>query len=365
MAITGIGVVPRVARADRPFHEVAFDAARKALADAGLSRGDLDSVVLAGLDLECGRTISNMYASGAAGGYLKDEIRVADDGLFAAALAWMRIRSGLFDTTLVLAYGAASEGPAEGIANLVFDPVYQRPFGAGRLLPLAMQAAAYAQRAPRAAEAADAYAVEAAAAAGEDATALGPPGDAPRQTPVAAPPLRRGHVAPLCDGAAALVMQTGELARRARGPAARVCGFGWSAESGDLGQRDLAAFASTRDAAQLAYRSARATDLDVRRAELHDVTAYHAMMAAEAVGLAGRDRAPEAFLANAIGPRARRSVNARGGSMGGEPSVASGLYRLARAAEAARKEGGISLAHSVSGPAAQMACVSLVAGWDA
>jgi acetyl-CoA C-acetyltransferase len=357
VAVTGVGVA-RMRRGGTPFHDLAHEAARRALADAALQRKDLDSVVLAGLDLECGRTISNMYAAPAAGGLGKDEIRVADDGLFAAALAWMRVRAGLSQTAMVLAYGQSSEAPPEQLANLVFDPVYQRPLGLGRLAPLALQAQAYRHAAPGADEAADALAARHRAAGARNPDALGLPPLAERDVSAAsyaAAPLRGPHVAPLCDGAAALVVQ----ARPARARA-ELRGFGWASESGDLGRRDLARSACTERAARDAYRASGLGVRDAHHVEVHDATAYQALQALEALGLAGRGAAPQR-VREGFGPV---QVNASGGALSGEPSVAGGLYRLAWCVRALR-QGQAALVHGTSGPAAQTACVGVAGAWGA
>ncbi|MHB8603726.1 MAG: thiolase C-terminal domain-containing protein [Thermoplasmatota archaeon] len=361
--ITGIGLAKMQRAARRPFYEVAHDAASRALANAQLTAKDIDSVVLAGLDVECGRTISNMYVAPAAGGYQKDEIRVADDGLFAAALAWMRIRAGLFGRTMVLAYGQSSEASPDLIANLVHEPVLDRPFGLGRLAPLAMQAAAYSARREDATEAADLLVELNSTAGAANADTLAPPARRAAsvvQSPFAATPLRKAHVAPLADGAAALILEPDTYARR---PLARVAGFGWAAESGQLGERDLATSDASERAALDAFATAGLTEEDVERAEVHDLTTYHELIALEALGLVAGDDAPRAVLQKEAGPTGNLVVNASGGSLAGEPSVASGLYRLAWAVRAiAACDAKVALAHSMSGPAGQQACVGLVGG---
>lgn len=52
------------------YYEMVFEATKKALDDAGLERGNIDTVVEAAYDLMDGRTISNMYLCTAAGGNL-------------------------------------------------------------------------------------------------------------------------------------------------------------------------------------------------------------------------------------------------------------------------------------------------------
>src|SRR3990170_4346968 len=67
----------------------------RALADAGVERADADAVVIAASDLVDGRAISSMVTAGPAGAYFKDEMKSADEGIFALILACLRVASGL------------------------------------------------------------------------------------------------------------------------------------------------------------------------------------------------------------------------------------------------------------------------------
>jgi acetyl-CoA acetyltransferase len=86
VAIVGIGQTALTAAADdRLYHELDYEAARLALADAGLDRGDLDTVICSGWDAVDGRTISDMHTAMSAGGYLKDSAHVGEDGYGAGS----------------------------------------------------------------------------------------------------------------------------------------------------------------------------------------------------------------------------------------------------------------------------------------
>ena len=146
VAIVGIGQTPLSAAVDEHlYHELDYEAARRALTDAGLDRGDLDTVVCSGWDAVDGRTISDMHTAMSAGGYLKDSAHVGEDGIMALAYAYMRIAAGLFDVAMVTGHGHA-ESSFETISNVVFDPLFSRPLGPSHLVSLALQANAYLQR---------------------------------------------------------------------------------------------------------------------------------------------------------------------------------------------------------------------------
>ena len=146
VAIVGVGQTAlRDAADDRLYHEHDYEAARLALADAGLDRGEVDTVVCSGWDAVDGRTISDIHTAMSSGGYLKDSSHVGEDGIMALAYAYMRIASGLFDVALVTAHGHA-ESSFETVSNVVFDPLFVRPLGPSHLVSLALQASAYLHR---------------------------------------------------------------------------------------------------------------------------------------------------------------------------------------------------------------------------
>lgn len=131
------------AKKEQNLADMIFEAASGALADAGLKIGDIDSVVLAAHDLVDGRSITTMLTAPPAGAHLKDEVRVADDGAFAVALAWLRILSGEFTTSLVVSWSKLSEGNFDIISSLNFEPMFYRPLGLNYVTAHALQAMSY------------------------------------------------------------------------------------------------------------------------------------------------------------------------------------------------------------------------------
>src|SRR5262245_19758047 len=123
-----------------------FQTAAAALDDAGLGRGAVDSVVIAGSDALDGRCISSMLTAHCAGAYLKDEIKTSDEGSFALIVAILRLLSGEFHTSLVVAWSKTSEGPLGSVQALAADPFFHRPFGLTDITAAAMQAGAYKHR---------------------------------------------------------------------------------------------------------------------------------------------------------------------------------------------------------------------------
>src|SRR3990170_8157210 len=144
VCIVGIGQTHhRGPGGNAAYYQHAFEAARSALDDAGLTKGEIDTVLASGWDVLDGRTISDMHLVPAAGGYLKDSAKAADDGIIAFVYGYMRIASGAFDTALIVGHGHA-ESPTELVSNVAMDPFFYRPLGLGLTSTLALQACAYA-----------------------------------------------------------------------------------------------------------------------------------------------------------------------------------------------------------------------------
>lgn len=145
IGIVGIGITEFKIHKE-PFYNVAFEAAKRALEDAGIDRGDVDSFILGGYDnLGVGRTISNMYTAPSAGAYLRHEIRVSDDALFALPLAYMRLK-GLSEITMFLAFGQSSETPVELVELQSLDPFFHRPLNLSLPAFFTMQSYVYRNR---------------------------------------------------------------------------------------------------------------------------------------------------------------------------------------------------------------------------
>ncbi len=90
-----------------------------------------------------GKTASGVYVTEVIGSVMKPETRVANDGLFALLQGFMAIKSGLYNTCLVVAHCKASESSHFELSNWTFDPIFQQPLGLDYLSSAALQADAY------------------------------------------------------------------------------------------------------------------------------------------------------------------------------------------------------------------------------
>jgi len=147
VAIVGVGQTKYERRKKaETFADLVYEVTVKALEDAGLAIKDIDNVVTVSNDFWDGRTISSMAIQDACGSRHKDISTVEGDGLFGAFYGLMRILSGSFGTTLVVAHMKGSESRMNLITNAMFDPIYSRMLGLDAITSAAMQARAYMDR---------------------------------------------------------------------------------------------------------------------------------------------------------------------------------------------------------------------------
>ncbi|WP_347595605.1 hypothetical protein [Acrocarpospora sp. B8E8] len=123
--------------------EVIFAVVSEALADARCTMADIDGIVIAAHDLIDGRSLSSMITGPAAGAYLRDEIRVSEDGLVAISLAAARIQAGEAARVVVAAWGRPGEGDAERSSRAAFDPFTEQPLALSETVVSALRASAY------------------------------------------------------------------------------------------------------------------------------------------------------------------------------------------------------------------------------
>jgi acetyl-CoA acetyltransferase len=157
--------------------------------------------------------------------------------------------------------------------------------------------------------------------------------------PYLADPLRAHDCAPVSDGAAVVILASGQRARDLCDRPAWITGFEHRIDSGALGERDL----TTAPSAAAAGRAAGGGQVDV--AELHAPFTHQEILLRMALGLGDGVR-----------------VNPSGGALAGNPMFAAGLARIGMAArEIFAGRAGRALGHATSGPALQQNLVCVMA----
>jgi len=353
--------------------DVIFEVTRGALDDAGLKIEDIDSVVLAAHDLIDGRSITSMLNAPPAGAHMKDEVRVADDGAFAVALAWLRLLSGEFTTSLVVSWSKLSEGNFDVITSLNFDPIFYRPFGFNYVTAHALQAMSYMSRfgiteaqAAKVTVKNRAHALKNSLAHLRKAVNI----EDVLTSRLLAWPLKELDLPPRSDGACAIVLATEEKAKMAKGGCAWIKGVGWANDTYYLGDKDLAGLGSLALAAKKAYRMAGITNpleqLDV--AEVHDISSFHELMEYESLGFCESGDGGRLIEQDITSMKDKLPVNPSGGALSSHPYTAVGLIRVAEAALQVMGRAGehqvpgveVALAHGTGGMCCQSNCVLIL-----
>jgi acetyl-CoA acetyltransferase len=255
------------------------------------------------------------------------ESHVEMDAAWALYEAWARLRHGDIDTALVYGFGKPSQVRRDGEATLrelmtlQLDPYYLAPLGLDEVSLAALQARAYLDRGHKED---DLRAV--AARTGRDLS-----------DDYEVAPLRSHDCPPVTDGAAAIVLASGDRARELCERPAWIDGVDHRTEAHALGSRDL----GRSESAALAAARAGAGEVEV--AELHARYSHEELILREALGLADGVR-----------------VNPSGGPLAADPVMATGLIRIGEAAGwIHRGEARRVLAHAAGGPCLQsnLVCV--------
>jgi len=330
--IVGIGETRHAPqRDDVNTTEIAWEAVRAAIEDAGVELNEIEAAITASQDFWEGRTISSMAVNEIAGATFKAESKTASDGTLALVYAATRIAVGFDTLMIVLAHCKESQADAHTVEMSAFDPYVQRLLDPDETVLAGMQAqlldislddrarvVAAARRRSPILEPLDAASVA--------------------SSPETSAPLRQLERAPLMDGAVALVICNAAHAKRLGRPAVRVAGASTATDS-YWSDRDLRSAGTVQPAVAAALADAGWADLP-DRVELSAPYAHQALLWGRALGASG----PAAFEDGGL--------CATGGWLGGRPGVVTGLSAVAQCARELREGSvadGRAIAHGTTG----------------
>jgi acetyl-CoA acetyltransferase len=314
---------------------------RQVLADTGLAKDDIGFWCSGSSDYLAGRAFSFVQAVDAIGAFPPImESHVEMDGAWALYEAWVKILTGEAGVALAYGFGKSSAGQLRRVLALQLDPYLVAPLWPDSVAIAALQArlgieaglwtekdmAGVAARSRAAALSNPQAQLSGEVSAGELLEA-----------PYLADPLRAHDCAPVGDGAAAVILASGDRAHELCERPAWITGFEHRIDSAALGARDL----TTVPSAAAAGRAAGAASVDA--AELHAPFTHQEILLRGALGLGDGVR-----------------VNPSGGALAGNPMFAAGLARIGMAArEIFSGRAARALGHATSGPALQqnLVCV--------
>ncbi len=331
IAVIGWAQTPMVRHTELTETQLLMQVITDALTPIGLTRADVDFTCLGSCDYITGQAFSFVSNLDAIGAWPpKRDSHVEMDGAWALYEAWLRLHEGDIDIAVVTGSGRSSTGDPSLIYPMEMDPFFLAPLGADPVTFAALQA-----RAVIAAGIADERSMAEVAVrsrgTGDVDTLLG--GDYVRQ------PLRRHDLPPITDGAAAMVLATGERARQLVARPAYITGFDHRTECHNPSFRALDDSPSTRIAAAAAGLG----DAPIEVAELQAAFTHE-----------------ELLLRHVLGLGQEVIVNASGGALRENPIMATGLIRIGRAADHVFGGGRRALAHATSGPCLQQNLICIV-----
>ncbi|HEU4355048.1 MAG TPA: thiolase domain-containing protein, partial [Actinomycetota bacterium] len=324
VAVVGAGMTRFVRRAQETGKELAWEAARAALASCELTLDDVDAVCLTSApDAFDGVHKKGEYLSEGAGAWGKPCIRTyvgGGSGVFAGIQAWYTVASGMADVALVVAEEkmSSTQPHPQGAFLTIFDSVLERPLGPNLLWIFALEMNRYMS-----VHGLDKRDIAAVAvknkrnAAGHPSALLGRAEITVEDvlaSETLAWPVQRLDVSPISDGAVALVVAAEDVAERITDRPVWIQGVGWNLDTAYWTNRDLVFPEYVANAARMAYDMAGITEprKQIHVAEPYDPFDYKELHHLEGLLLFDRGKAPDA---------ARDGVLERGGDL---PSCPSG-----------------------------------------
>jgi acetyl-CoA C-acetyltransferase len=349
-------------RADVNEGELAYEAIKPALEEAGLTLNDIDSAVTCSQDFWDGRTISSMNIQHVVGAHLSHEDKVAEDGINAVFCAMAQILSGHQNIVLVATHTKESQAQKSPIENAAFDPALMRQLGLDFLSAAAMQAKRYMYKYGITAEQCARVAVKNRANAKNNPYAQEPMDITVEDvltSSMLSSPIRRLDAKPTSDGACALILASESKAKKITKKPVWILGVSNCYETHYLGDRDLAECEALVKAAKKAYRMAGiknpSRQIDV--AEISEEFTYQELMWMEGLGFCDRGEAGKLIDRGTTRLGGKLPVNPSGGVLSGNPVNVAGAVRVAEAVLQLRGEAGdrqvegarVALAHGITG----------------
>jgi acetyl-CoA C-acetyltransferase len=351
VAVIGTGQTRHArARDDASQPELVREAAALAIEDAGIKPRDIDAVVIANMELFEGRAWPELWVGEAAFAAGKPCLKVATGGTSGTSgciAGFHQVASGLFDIVLVVGFEKHSEGHTQTGMTLT-DPYWDRAVASGAVGNFALSVSQYmAERGATELQAAQ-VAVKARRNAVRNPHAhLQMPAITVEEVLASRPlahPLRLLDMCPQSDGACAIVVASGDKARKLHPRPAWVKATATRHEQPYIGDMDrrLVTMRTLRDAAREAYAIAGIREplkeLDV--AEIYEPVSYAELAWYEALGFCAEGEAGRLIEDGVTGMDGEPPVNPSGGVLSTNPVGASGVIRVAEAALQIHGRGG-------------------------
>jgi len=346
---------------------LAREAVDEALADAGMTMDDIDSIVVATGPVMFGAVNQpEKWLADALGARYKPVVRVTSGGGtgLAGALAGVnQIKGGAAKRVLVVAYDKLSEGALQASISTLYDPFWGREFAVGIMGFAAAYWHGRMKRLGHTEEAAAMVAVK-----NRHNAMVNPKAHVKREVTVeevmaSRPlcwPIKILDVPPISDGACAVILAEGSDALAITDRPAWIHGMAYYSEADNGPDRTMLQSEPLQIAAAKVYKEAGITN-PLRQfvvAEVQEPYTCFELSYYEGLGLCPEGGAAELIMSGATSMTGELPVNPSGGCLGANPIGATALIRLA---EAAMQVTGKAGAHQVAG--AERALVQAGGGW--
>jgi acetyl-CoA acetyltransferase len=347
VAVVGFAHAPHVRRTDGTTNgvEMLMPCFRSLYDDLGLEQTDIGFWCSGSSDYLAGRAFSFISAIDSIGAVPPiNESHVEMDAAWALYEAYIKVLTGEVDTALVYGFGKSSAGTLRRVLSLQTDPYTVAPLWPDAVSMAGLQARFGLDAGKWTAEqmaqvALDSFAVAERTDSEKPAKSI----DELLSRPYFADPLRRHDIAPITDGAAAIVLAAGDKARELRENPAWITGIEHRIETPVLGARDLTTSPSTAASAKAAT-GGDAGSIEV--AEIYAPFTHQQLILTEAIGLPSSTK-----------------INPSGGALAANPMFSAGLERIGFAAQHIFEgSAGRVLAHATGGPVLQQNLVAVLEG---
>ena len=317
IVIAGIGHTAYGKQPGRSTVSLNLEACRKAIEDAGVEPGEVDSLLVkvptSKVEMMYGQKLAEAMGLEPRVGGVWDQGGASNISMIA--IAAMAIEAGQCDVALV----TLADNPRTGTRQ-----AYEKAWGDDAVFGWFSVVASYAMIARRHMHdhgtteeqlARIAIAARAHGAANADAQLRKPlTMDEYFASPWVVEPLRRADCCLISDGAAAVVVMSAERARKSgvRAPVP-ILGFGQGNSSSDVPLRRDLTETKADVSARTAYAMAGLGPKDIDVAQIYDCFTITALMTLEAYGLCPRGRSAEFFEEGGFGVDGRLPLNTSGG----------------------------------------------------
>jgi acetyl-CoA C-acetyltransferase len=338
VSIVGIGQVPVTAASPLSLRQLGAEAVHRAMADAGVDQ--VDALFVGNMladELQGQKHLASLIADEAGLRWAEAlQVRAATaTGAAALRMAYLAVASGQADVAIALGVEKMSTDRAQVVSSLAkaLDAELEVPTGATLLSQNAKLMGLYLERYGRQITDFDGFALNAHANANGNPNALFQQRVVTQEmidaAPVVSDPLRLYDAAPICDGAAAVVLTRTKQARAFHHQPVKMLAASVVTDRFRIEDRadPLRLEASARSARE-AFKRANVHRSDIDLFEVHDAFSIMAALILEAVGYAEAGQGWRLAAEGEIFRGGRVPISTMGGLKGrGHPIGASAIYQ--------------------------------------